>query len=541
MTSSQIAPMPQTRLQQLIELVEVADLPLFAPLATPQDLSTRNAVDVLQRGVYHGVRSCSEIGLEARASWIDAETGLPETGKIQITYTPDGARLRRDALQIALLLFRSRAATPQDLAAILHGILRLLLGPSALAVTVTPDSRGGVTEKGKVKWKADAERLDTVFSPEEELTRVVLDLSVPRRIEELRRRGGPSKENVALAEKGLVEILDSKSWKGSGDQRDALVYALAVCAFRPEGSRCFGLTFHAGEDGLGVEPGDLRAVEDAELVEETQTDVEDWLVEVMRGENPGPLRVTFGAGQAAPVAVERVADLEALEASGAAELEEVQAEDGAKLLEVSGPVYDGNHAAELESAYWIDLMRSVVGQYGCTLDREAGRSARCADHFEHFDIHNGAGEIALRLCLDGADWYLLDGQKRTPTDALKIAGRLMKLDKEAKAVPAPAAPPELPGEGVMKRGGGGVVRLVESYGFRLEEDPADPGAMTVHPKRKGSKSVGKIGFDDAGRLVELAWEADWSRQTIVDLSGINERRLEHWLLVGEGAYKGRNR
>lgn len=527
---TQIAPMPQTRLAQLVELVEVADLPLFAPLATPQDYSPRSAVEVLQQGVYHGVRSCSEITLEARGSWVDAETGMPEMGKIQIVYTPSGARLRKDALRLALLLFRARATTPQDLAAVLHGMLRLLLGPSALAVTVIPEGASGVKEKGKVKWKSD-DGDGNVFSPEEELTRVVLDLSVPRRIEELRRRGGPSKENVAIAEKGLVEILDSKSWKGSGDQRDALVYALAVCAFRPEGSRCFGLTFHAGEDGLGVEPGDLRAVEDAELVEETQTDVEDWLGEVMRGENPGPLRVTFGAGQAAPVAVERAADLEALEASGAAELEEV-----------SGPAYDGNHAAELESAYWIDLMRSVVGQYGCTLDREAGRTERCADHFEHFDIHNGAGEIVLRLCLEEKDtWYLLDSQKRTPTDALKIAGRLMKLDKEAKAAPAPAAPPELPGEGVMKRGGGGVVRLVESYGFRLEEAPGDPGALTVHPKRKGSKPVGKVGFDGDGRLIELAWEADWSRQQIIDLGGINERRLEYWLLQGEGAYKGRSK
>lgn len=411
---TQIAPMPQTRLAQLVELVEVADLPLFAPLATPQDYSPRSAVEVLQQGVYHGVRSCSEITLEARGSWVDAETGMPEMGKIQIVYTPSGARLRKDALRLALLLFRARATTPQDLAAVLHGMLRLLLGPSALAVTVIPEGASGVKEKGKVKWKSD-DGDGNVFSPEEELTRVVLDLSVPRRIEELRRRGGPSKENVALAEKGLVEILDSKSWKGSGDQRDALVYALAVCAFRPEGSRCFGLTFHAGEDGLGVEPGDLRAVEDAELVEETQTDVEDWLGEVMRGENPGPLRVTFGAGQAAPVAVERVADLEALEASGAAELEEV-----------SGPVYDGNHAAELEDKAHVEEMVAALRGLDYALTPNDARTERCADGYEHWDVVTADAAVITRLCREGAWWWTLEGQLREPTTPADLHALLVQ-------------------------------------------------------------------------------------------------------------------
>lgn len=413
--TSQIAPMPQTRLAQLVELVEVADLPLFAPLATPQDYSPRSAVEVLQQGVYHGVRSCSEIGLEARASWIDAETGLPETGKIQITYTPDGARLRRDALQIALLLFRSRAATPQDLAAILHGILRLLLGPSALAVTVTPDSRGGVTEKGKVKWKADTERLDTVFSPDEELVRVQLDLVVPGRIEELRKRGGPSREAVALAEKGLGEILDSRSWRAASDQREALAYALAVCAFRPDGSRAFGLRFHAGEDGLGIEASDLREVEDAEEVELAQTDVEDWMEGMMRGADVGSLRVTFEAGQAAPVSVERVADLEALEASGAAELEEV-----------SGPVYDGNHAAELEDKAHVEEMVAALRGLDYALTPNDARTERCADGYEHWDVVTADAAVITRLCREGAWWWTLEGQLREPTTPADLHALLVQ-------------------------------------------------------------------------------------------------------------------
>lgn len=575
------------RRSRLLEILAVEGLPLFSPLATPTDLSPISAVELLEEGLYEDVRSSSKITLSTdRASWIDAEVQRPVIGKVTVTYVPSRLRLRRTALDMALLTFRSRSCTVQALAAVLFGALATLLAPDELKVVVTAGV-DGIKDTGEVSKKF-VEGGSHVFDAAEELTRVVLSVEVPRLIGELRQRGGPPTQAVTAALDALKQILESRSWSYASDQREALAYSLAVAAFQAGGARAFGLDFYAGdgiESSETPEPAHTSAPPYLPSLSPTpQTDVEEWIEEVMRGEkNTGSLRVTFETGREQPVSVERVPEaasaLEELEELGAAELEEAspassaskpqtcrdalprlrvwellraaglrcgcltgssrweilsdklgshvvgqwamgypgltvelkwlepwgeehsrtypdgateadvvawlepwverqqreaarpspdleeEAGEEAELLEVSGPTYDDNHAAELEASGEAELggldglaaveagiMRRAVERCGCTLDLETGRSARCADGFEHFDVHDTEGRVAARICREGASaWFLLDGQKRTPTSPGEVA-RLLSPEPEPQAAetetqvvevePEPAPTPE---------------------------------------------------------------------------------------------------
>lgn len=79
-----------------------------------------------------------------------------------------------------------------------------------------------------------------------------------------------------------------------------------------------------------------------------------------------------------------------------------------------------------------------------------------------------------------------------------------------------------------------IARLVEEYGFRVEEVPGDPGSRRVIPPR--GEGYGVLDFDKTGQLACCAWELSTQRKDrhrIMDLAaGVSEAQLVTWLRWG---------
>lgn len=259
-------------LERVAQLMDVGDLPLFRPLAAPNEMSPAVALATLAAGVWRSTRTLTRFKMNwDRLEWIDAESGHPTAGKLSIAYaTPGGQRLRFASLRVACLVFRNRVSTADTLASILFQALRAALSPCELVVVIAPHtSKGEIQGIAEIKWKDDDEGMD-VFSAREELIRAILALEVPGRIERLYAGAEVDKATCTIAAKHLREALVNGAWEHArGTQLDDLLteycMAAALAAFTPGGIRLFGLHFDAGDH--------LRAkVKDA-----AQLDVEEWL------------------------------------------------------------------------------------------------------------------------------------------------------------------------------------------------------------------------------------------------------------------------
>lgn len=261
------------QLARLAKLVDIADLPLFRPLILPDELTTIGAVEVLADGVYMSLRSSSKLKLENKQlSWVDPETNHPTVGKVVVVYAPGGTRLRPSALKLACLVFRSRRASAPDIAAVLFQMLRELLNPEALDITVTPaTSATDVCEVGKVTWKQGE---GAVYDPIEELVRLTLSIEVPRAIKHIQERGGFDKSDVEISTKYVHEIISERQWATavgyeSEDLLSNLVRAVAIAAHSKGGCRLFGLEFDAGCEAADPPKAPVTSA--------TQVDIEEWV------------------------------------------------------------------------------------------------------------------------------------------------------------------------------------------------------------------------------------------------------------------------
>lgn len=240
------------QLARLAKLMDIADLPLFRPLAGLDELTPASAVRVLADGVYTSRRTASKLKLENKQfAWLDPETGHPVSGKLVVSYAPGEARIRPASLKLASLVFRNRKASAPDIASVVFQMLRELLKPEALDVAVVPAaSSTDVVEVGRVTWKVGEAR---VYDPLEELVRLTLSIEVPRAIEHVRERGGVDKADVAVATKFIREIVAERKWETvnghqSQELLDNLVRATAIAAMNKGGVGLFGLTFDAGTE-----------------------------------------------------------------------------------------------------------------------------------------------------------------------------------------------------------------------------------------------------------------------------------------------------